>query len=199
MRRCGSDRLLRELLPEEEEVAGLLALMLLVDARRAARVDARGGLVRLAEQDGDCGTGRGSKKARVYCVGACDGITPGPYQLQAAINAVHSDARKAEETDWRQILVIYDQLMAMTPSPVVALNRAVVVAEVDGAEKALVLVEELRMERYHLWQAVRADLLSRLGRIEEARRAFTDAIGLCENEKEREFLEKRKGAVGRRG
>ena len=119
--------------------------------------------------------------------------------MQAAINAVHSDARRAADTDWRQILVLYDQLMAITPNPVVALNRAVVVGEVDGPVMALKLVEELKLDRYHLWHAVRADLLRRIGKVDAAGEAYEAAISLCENTKEKEFLEKRLRQVERRG
>jgi RNA polymerase sigma-70 factor (ECF subfamily) len=191
-------RLLHELLPGEPEVRGLLALMLLNDARREARVDDAGNLVRLAEQDrGRWNTARIAEGQRLVreCLARNE---PGPYQIQAAISAVHCDARSAEQTDWRQIVALYDLLMAISPNPVIALNRAVAVAEVEGAEKALVLVEELGvgLQRYHLWHAVRAELLGRVGREEEAASAYDAAIGLCQNEREREFLSKRKKEKG---
>jgi RNA polymerase sigma-70 factor (ECF subfamily) len=122
---------------------------------------------------------------------------PGPYQLQAAINAVHSDARDARDTDWRQILALYDQLMALTPSAVIALNRAIVVAELDGPETALKLVDELPLQHYHLWHAVRADLLRRLERTEEAAQAYSAALSICENPAERDFLAARRSELGR--
>jgi RNA polymerase sigma-70 factor (ECF subfamily) len=192
-------RLLAQLMPEQEEAAGLLALMLLVDARRNARTDAHGGFVRLADQDrglwdrGMIAEGQGLLRE---CLRR---NRPGPYQLQAAINAVHADATKAGDTDWRQILALYDQLMAITPNPVIALNRAVVVGEIEGEEIALKLVDELRLDRYHLWHAVRADLLRRLARDVDAIAAYQSAIALCENEKEKEFLEMRLRQVARRG
>ena len=120
---------------------------------------------------------------------------PGPYQMQAAINAVHSDARDAADTDWRQILALYDQLMALAPSPVVALNRAVAVAEIDGAELALRLVDELDLSHYHLFHAVRADLLCRLGLGADAAGEYQAAIERCGNARECEFLEQQLAAV----
>jgi RNA polymerase sigma-70 factor (ECF subfamily) len=188
-------RLMRELMPEEQEVAGLLALMLLVDARRAARVDSRGDVVRLADQDRNRWDRERIGEGQALLRECLQRNRPGPYQLQAAINAVHADAKQAEETDWRQILALYDQLMTVMPNPVVALNRAVALAEIEGADQALVLVEELRLDRYYLWHAVRGDLLARLGRDAEARDAFSLAIEGCENEREKEFLQKRKKGV----
>ena len=192
-------RLLRELLPREPEVAGLLALMLLIDARRAARTDASGAFVRLGEQDRTRWNreliAQGQALLR-ECLARGD---PGPYQLQAAINAVHSDAVSPEATDWRQILALYDQWMAIAPGPLVALNRAVAVAEVEGAELALRLVDELDLPRYHLLHAVRADLLRRLTRYDEAAAAYRTAIELCANMREREFLEKQLSVPGPAG
>jgi len=192
-------RLLRELLPREPEVAGLLALMLLIDARRAARTDASGAFVRLGEQDRTRWNreliAQGQALLR-ECLARDD---PGPYQLQAAINAVHSDAASPEATDWRQILALYDQWMAIAPGPLVALNRAVAVAEVEGAELALRLVDELDLPRYHLLHAVRADLLRRLTRYDEAAAAYRTAIELCANMREREFLEKQLSVPGPAG
>ncbi len=184
-------RLLRQLLPEDMEVAGLLALMLLIDARRAARADADGSFVRLADQDRSRWDRARIAEGQTLLRACLARNLPGPYQLQAAINAVHSDAREARDTDWRQILALYDQLMALTPSPVVALNRAVAVAEIEGAEKALTLVDELRLPRYHLWHAVRADLLGRLGRARQSESAYKGALTLCENAREREYLRKK--------
>ena len=120
---------------------------------------------------------------------------PGPYQIQAAINAVHSDAPTAAATDWRQIVTLYDQLLAIAPSPVVALNRAVAVAEVDGPEAALAVVDGLDLERHHLFHAVRADLLRRLGRTAEAAAAYAAAIARAGNATERAFLERRRAAL----
>jgi RNA polymerase sigma-70 factor (ECF subfamily) len=192
-------RLLMELIPEDPEVAGLLALMLLSDARRAARTDSQGSLIRLADQDRKLWDRARIAEGQALVRQCLAWNRPGPYQLQAAISAVHSDAREAGDTDWRQILALYDQLMAITPNPVVAMNRAVAVGELEGPDKALTLVDELRMERYHLWHAVRADLLRRMGREEEASAAYRKAIELCENSREKEFLEKRLRQLGRRG
>jgi RNA polymerase sigma-70 factor (ECF subfamily) len=181
-------RLLRELLPDEPEAMGLLALMLLVEARRAARTGPDGGLVLLADQD------RGRWDRRLLAEGqdlvrAClRRNRPGPYQLQAAINAVHSDAPTAAATDWRQVLALYDQLLALAPSPVVALNRAVAVAEVEGPAAALRLLDGLALDGHHLFHAVRADLLRRLGRHPEAAAAYRAAIARTANAVERDFL-----------
>jgi RNA polymerase sigma-70 factor (ECF subfamily) len=184
-------RLLQQLLPQDEEVAGLLALMLMIDARRPARTDAHGALVRLAEQDRGLWDRAAIAEAQALLRECLARDRPGPYQLQAAINAVHSDAREARDTDWRQILALYDQLMTLAPSGVVALNRAIAVAELEGPEIALKLVDELGMHRYHLWHAVRADLLRRLARRAESESAYRSALSLCENRREREFLEKK--------
>jgi RNA polymerase sigma-70 factor (ECF subfamily) len=188
-------RLLRDLLPAEEEVAGLLALMLLIDARRDARTDAHGDFVKLADQDRGRWDRARIAEGQALLRSCLARNRPGPYQLQAAINAVHADAPDTGGTDWRQILAIYDQLMALTPNAVIALNRAVVVAEVDGPEQALKLVDELPLQRYHLWHAVRADLLSRLARSAESESAYKAALALCENERERKFLEKKLSAT----
>jgi RNA polymerase sigma-70 factor (ECF subfamily) len=191
-------RLLRQLLPDDEEVAGLLSLMLLIDARREAR-SANDELVPLAEQDRGLWNRKRIAEGQALLRACIERNRPGPYQLLAAINAVHSDAREARDTDWRQILMLYDQLMALTPNPVIALNRAVAVAELEGAEKALRLVDELDLQRYHLWHAVRADLLRRVGKLGESESAYSAAISLCENAKEKKFLEKRKRQVLDRG
>jgi RNA polymerase sigma-70 factor (ECF subfamily) len=190
-------RLLVELLPAEPEALGLLALMLLIDARREARVDESGDIVRLADQDRErwnrAKIDEGQALMRV-CLAANQ---PGPYQIQAAINAVHSDAHRAGETDWRQILALHDQLLAMAPSPVVELNRAVVVAEVEGAQKALECVEPLALEQYHLFHAVRAELLRRLGRDAEAAVAYQAAIARSDNAREKAFLQARYDAIAK--
>ena len=190
-------RLLVELAPQESEVLGLLALLLLIDARRTARVTADGAFVRLVEQD------RGSwDRAQIVegqsllreCLAR---NRPGPYQLQAAINAVHSDARAAGDTDWAQILVLYDQLMSIAPGPVVALNRAVAVAEVMGAQAALDIVNALDLPGYHVFHAVRANLLRRLGCTADAAAAYQAAIATCTNLREREFLEREQRMIYR--
>ncbi|HEX3318716.1 MAG TPA: RNA polymerase sigma factor [Solirubrobacteraceae bacterium] len=188
-------RLLAQLMPDEPEVLGLLALMLLVEARRDARTTPQGALVRLADQDR-------ARWERALIAEGQDLVRrclrrdqPGPYQLQAAINAVHSDAATAAETDWRQILALYDQLLALQPTPVVALHRAVAVAEVAGPDAALALVDGLDLDRYHLHHAVRADLLRRLGRDAEAVQAYGSAIAGADNAAERAFLEERRRAV----
>jgi RNA polymerase sigma-70 factor, ECF subfamily len=189
-------RLLAELMPGEPEVMGLLALMLLTQSRRAARTTADGALVPLAEQD------RGRWDAALVAEGqaivrACLRTNrPGPYQVQAAIHAVHSDAPSAADTDWRQVVALYDQLLAFDPSPVVALNRAVAVAEVHGAADALALVDALDLPAYPLLHAIRADLLRRLGRGAEAARAYDAAIALTENAAQRAFLQSRRRALG---
>jgi RNA polymerase sigma-70 factor, ECF subfamily len=185
-------RILHALLPEDPEVAGLLALMLLAESRRAARLTPEGGLVLLADQD------RGRWDRALVAEGQAlvrrclRRNEPGPYQIQAAINAVHGDAATAADTDWRQILALYDQLFAITPGPIVALNRAVALAEVEGPAAALALVDELPLGRYYLFHAVRADLLRRLGREADAARAYDQAIARAENAAERSFLETRR-------
>jgi RNA polymerase sigma-70 factor (ECF subfamily) len=181
-------RLLFELVPAEPEVAGLLALMLLIDARRPARTDADGGFVRLADQDRTTWDREKISEGQALLRRCLLLNRPGPYQLQAAINAVHSDARDAAGTDWPQILALYDQWMALAPNPVVALNRAVAVAQIQGAAQALRLVEELDLPNYHLLPAVRAELLRRLGRDAAAADAYRRAIELCGNGREQEFL-----------
>jgi RNA polymerase sigma-70 factor (ECF subfamily) len=180
-------RQLAELLPEESEVIGLLALMLLIDARRTAREAGRS-FVKLADQDRNLWNQMQIEEGR-YLLRIClERNRPGPYQLQAAINAVHCDARTAADTDWQQILVLYDHFMGIAPSPVVALNRAVAVAELEGADRALRLVDAIELPHYHLFHAVRADLLSRLGRLAEASAAYRIAIDKCTNQMERDFL-----------
>ncbi|MFN7979147.1 MAG: sigma-70 family RNA polymerase sigma factor [Vicinamibacterales bacterium] len=185
-------RLLRELLPHEPEVAGLLALMLLVDARRDTRTSAEGDLVLLADQDRTRWS-RALVEEGHALVRECLRVNrPGPYQLQAAIQAVHADAPTAAATDWRQVLALYDQLLAVQPTPIVALNRAVAVAEVRGAGDALALVDALPLGGFHVFHAVRADLLRRLGRDDEAAVAYDAAIAATANEAERAFLRRRR-------
>jgi RNA polymerase sigma-70 factor (ECF subfamily) len=189
-------RVLTELMPDEPEAAGLLALMLLIEARRPARTTAGGDLVLLADQD------RGAWDRALIAEGQAlvrrclRRNEPGPYQIQAAINAVHSDAPTAADTDWRQILALYDQLLATSGSPVVALNRAVAVAEVDGPEAALALVAELDLDGYRVFHAIRADLLRRAGRPADAAAEYEAAIAATENAAERRFLRRRRDALG---
>jgi RNA polymerase sigma-70 factor (ECF subfamily) len=180
--------LLAELMPDEPEVMGLLALMLLVESRRASRTTPDGGLVLLADQDRGLWDRRLISEGQDIVRQCLRRDQPGPYQIQAAIDAVHTDAPSAGATDWRQILQLYDQLMALAPSPVVALNRAVAVAEVEGPDPALTLVDGLDLGGYHLFHAIRADMLRRLGRNAEAGRAYETAIARAENAAEREFL-----------
>jgi RNA polymerase sigma-70 factor, ECF subfamily len=188
-------RLLAELLPDEPEPQGLLALMLLLESRRAARTTADGAMVLLADQDRGLWDRRLIAEGQAIVRQCLARNEPGPYQIQAAINAVHSDAPQAEATDWRQIVALYDQHLASAPSPVVALNRAVAVAEVEGAEAALALVEGLDLGGYRLYHAIRADLLRRVGRRAEASLAYGAAIALTENEAERDFLERRRRSL----
>jgi RNA polymerase sigma-70 factor (ECF subfamily) len=189
-------RLLHELMPDEPEVSGLLALLLLTESRRAARTSQAGDLVLLADQDRTrwdpelIAEGQGLVRA---CLRRRQ---PGPYQVQAAVAAVHSDAGEAALTDWRQILALYDQLAAITPTPVVALNRAVALAEVAGPAAALEAVGELPLADYHLYHATRADLLRRLNRDTEAAAAYDRAIALTENAAERAFLTTRRAGLG---
>jgi RNA polymerase sigma-70 factor, ECF subfamily len=192
-------RLLRELLPDDMEVAGLLALMLLVDARRATRIDGSGDFVRLADQDRTSWNRERIREGQALVRECLARNAPGPYQLQAAINAVHSDANVSGDTDWRQILALYDRLMAINPSSVVALNRAVAVAEVEGPGRALQLVDELSLPRYPWFHAVRADLLRRIGNRDAAATAYRAALEHCSNSREREFLERQLRALRHEG
>ena len=196
-------RLMRSLLPDEGEVAGLLALMLLTDARRNSRV-AGGELVTLDEQD------RGSWDRALIAEGhalvreclervASGGAPPKTYQLMAAINAVHTDAPATRDTDWSQIAQLYDQLYAVAPTSIVALNRAVAIAELDGPEVALGLVDRLELDGYHAWHATRADLLRRLGRSAEARAAYDAAIAATANPAERAYLNRRRDQLSTSG
>jgi len=190
-------RLLAGLMPDEAEVMGLLALMLLTESRRAARTTAGGGLVLLAGQDRSRWD-RGLIAEGQAIVRRCLRLgRPGPYQIQAAISAVHSDAPTAAATDWRQILQLYDQLASLAPSPVVALNRAVAVAEIEGPQAALALVDGLALRDYYLFHAIRADLLRRLGRDGEAALAYDAAIAHTGNAAERDFLRRSRQALGR--
>ena len=193
-------RLLVELMPDEAEAHGLLALLLLTESRRAARTDAAGGVVRLADQD------RSRWDAELIAEGqrivrAClRRNLPGPYQIQAAVAAVHSDADLAADTDWGQIVALYDQLMAWTPTPVVALNRAIAVTELDGPTAGLALLEDLDadLEGYHLFHAARGDVLQRLGRHREAVAAYDEALARTANGPERDLIERFRAAASAR-
>jgi RNA polymerase sigma-70 factor (ECF subfamily) len=188
-------RILRRLLPDVPEVTGLLALMLLTEARRPVRIAARE-LVPLRDQD------RGGWDRELIAEGhalvreCLAAGRPGQYQLLAAINAVHTDAPTAGDTDWGQIAALYAQLYAVSPSPIVALNRAVAVAELDGPDVALAEVDRLGLDSYHLWHATRADLLRRLGRSAESRAAYDQALARTDNEAERAYLTRRRGQLG---
>lgn len=190
-------RLLRELLPDVPEVAGLLALLLLTEARRPARVDERGDPVRLPDQDRTLWDpvliAEGLTLVREYlAIGH-----PGPYQLQASIAAVHADAARADATDWAQIVELYDHLLTFVANPIVELNRAIAVAEVDGPAAGLALIEPLRLGELHLFHATRAEFLAALGRDEEAAAAFGAAVARARNEAERRHLVRRRREVGR--
>jgi RNA polymerase sigma-70 factor (ECF subfamily) len=188
-------RLLVELMPDEPEALGLLALMLLIEARRPARATPEGDLVLLADQDRTRWDPELVTEGQDLVRRCLRRDRPGPYQIQAAINAVHSDAPTAATTDWGQIRRLYDQLMGLAPSPVVALNRAVAVAETEGPEPALALVDELDLAGYSAFHAVRADLLRRLGRHTEAVQAYDAAITLSGSAPERAHLERARASL----
>jgi RNA polymerase sigma-70 factor (ECF subfamily) len=192
-------RLTRALLPADGEAAGLLALMLLTQARRTARVSASGELVTLADQD------RGTWDAALIAEGhqlvrdrLATQVAPGRYQILAAISAVHTSARDIRDTDWPQVLTLYDQLTRLDPSPVIALNRAIAVAEIDGPQAALAAVDRLadRLVGYHAYHATRADLLRRLGRSHQSRAAYDTAIELAGNTAETAYLTRRRDQLG---
>ncbi len=188
-------RLLAGLMPDEPEALGLLALLLLTGARRPARTGPGGALVPLADQD-RARWDRAMIAEGQRLVRAClRRNQPGPYQIQAAIGAVHSDATVAADTDWGQILALYDQLMVVAPTPVVALNRTVALAEVHGPAAALGELGRLSLDGYHLFHATRADLLRRLGRREEAAAAYEAAIAGAANGAERSFLRQRRDSL----
>jgi RNA polymerase sigma-70 factor (ECF subfamily) len=191
--------LIRGLLPDHGEVAGLLALMLLTEARRTTRVSAGGELIPLGEQD------RGAWDASLIAEGhrlvrerLAAGVAPGRYQILAAINAVHTSARDVRDTDWSQIVALYDQLVRLDPSAIVALNRAIAVAELDGPEVALATVDRLedKLAGYHAYHATRADLLRRLGRSQQSRAAYDQAIELAANTAEIAYLTRRRDQLG---
>lgn len=195
-------RLVRALLPTDGEVAGLLALMLLTEARRTARVSASGELVTLDEQDrGAWDTAlvaEGHRLVRERLAASAAGVAPGRYQILAAINAVHTSARDIRDTDWAQVVALYDQLVRLDPSPVIALNRAIALAELDGPEVALAAVDRLadRLAGYHAYHATRADLLRRLGRGQKSRAAYDRAIELAGNTAETAYLTRRRDQLG---
>ena len=186
-------------MPEDGEVAGLLALMLLTEARRVARVSASGELVTLDEQDrrtwDQALVAEGHRLVRERLAA---GAAPGRYQILAAINAVHTSARNIRDTDWSQVVALYDQFVRLDPSPIIALNRAVAVAELDGPEVALAAVDRLEdtLARYHAYHATRADLLRRLGRSQESRVAYDKAIELGGNTAETAYLTRRRDQLG---
>lgn len=194
-------RLVRALLPDDGEVAGLLALMLLIEARRTARISATGELVRLDEQDRGSwdlaliAEGHALVRERLEVV-ANGGPRPGRYQILAAINAVHTSVRDARDTDWSQIVALYDQMIRVDASPIVRLNRAIAVAELDGPEVALAEIDRLSLDGYHAFHATRADLLRRLGRSGESRAAYDKAIELAENAAEVALLTRRRDQLG---
>jgi RNA polymerase sigma-70 factor (ECF subfamily) len=188
-------RLLAELMPDEPEALGLLALLLLVDARRPARTAADGSIVVLAEQDRSRWERAKIAEGQELVRRLLRRGEPGPFQIQAAINAVHGDAESASETDWRQILALYDQLMVLAPTPVVAMNRAVALAETDGPQAALDTLDGLDLGGYQPFHATRADMLRRLGRAEEAACAYDAALALTSNSRERSLLERRRGEL----
>jgi RNA polymerase sigma-70 factor (ECF subfamily) len=191
--------LIRGLLPEDGEAAGLLALMLLTEARRRARVSADGELVPLGQQDrGAWDPALVAEGHRLVRERLAAGQPPGRYQILAAISAVHTSARDIRDTDWSQIVALYDQLVGLDPSPIVALNRAIAVAELDGPEVALAAVERLgdRLDGYHAYHATRADLLRRLGRSQQSRAAYDAAIELAGNTAETAHLTRRRDQLG---
>jgi RNA polymerase sigma-70 factor (ECF subfamily) len=181
-------RVLATLMPDEPEVIGLLALMLLSEARRSGRVDAHGSMVRLADQDRSRWNPNLIAEGHGLVLACLRRNQPGPFQIQAAIAAVHTDATTAADTDWAQIVALYDQLYAIQPNPVVALNRAVAVAALDGPSAGLAALTDVNLADYQPYHAARADLLARAQRIDESIEAYDRAIELTTNSAEREFL-----------
>ena len=192
-------RSVASLMPDEAEVAGLLAMLLLTESRWPARFRADGSLVLLRDQDRDSWDRPMLEEGQTIVRACLRRNQPGPYQIQAAINAVHADAASIESTDWEQILVLYDQLMVMTPTPVVALNRAIALGEVEGASAGLAALDNLDLDDYHLFHAARADLLRRCGRPREAAQSYARAADLASSVAERTFLEGRLESLGSRG
>ncbi|MGZ4673863.1 MAG: RNA polymerase sigma factor [Ilumatobacteraceae bacterium] len=190
-------RVLVELMPDEGEAQGLLALLLLTEARRPARAAADGTLVRLGDQDRSLWDGALIDQGHALVRSCLRRNMPGPYQIQAAIAAVHADAATADATDWSQIVQLYDQLLAVMPTPIVALNRAIAVAELDGPASALAIIDDLDLDldSYHLYHAARGDLLERLERFAEASAAYGRAIELTANSVERDHLQRRRAEV----
>ena len=185
-------------MPDEAEVAGLLALLLLTESRWAARFAADGSIVLLRDQDRAVWDRAMIEEGQALVRACLRRNRPGPYQIQAAINAVHADAASVEATDWGQVLALYDQLLAVSPTPVVALNRAIALAEVRGPEAALAILDDLALDDYHLFHAARADLLRRLGRSTDAALAYVRAADLAPSGAERAFLFGRLDEVGPR-
>jgi RNA polymerase sigma-70 factor (ECF subfamily) len=181
-------RILAALMPDEPEVAGLLALVLLTESRRASRTRPDGSLVLLGEQDRRQWDRALIEEGQALVRWCLRRDQPGPYQIQAAINAVHADAAAAAQTDWAQILALYDQLLAVAPTPIVALNRAIAIGEVDGPAAALALVDQLDLDNYYPFHATHADLFRRLGRHSEAAYAYGRAAEMAPTDAEREFL-----------
>jgi RNA polymerase sigma-70 factor, ECF subfamily len=181
-------RILATLMPDEPEVAGLLALLLLTESRRASRTRPDGSLVVLGEQDRTRWDRELIEEGQAIVRRCLLRDQPGAYQLQAAINAVHANAPTVEQTDWSQIVTLYDHLLAVAPTPVVALNRAIAIGEVQGPAAALALVDELDLDNYHAFHATRADLLRRLGRNSEAASAYRHAAAMAPTDAERDFL-----------
>ena len=188
-------RAMSGLMPDEAEVAGLLALLLLTESRWSARFSGDGSIILLRDQDRSSWDRSLIEEAHAIVRACLRRNQPGPYQIQAAINAVHADADSFEVTDWHQILALYDQLLAMTPTPVVAMNRAIALAEVEGPGAALDILDGLDLDEYHLFQAARADLLLRLGRHDEANQAYVRAAALAATDAERTFLTERLKAI----
>jgi RNA polymerase sigma-70 factor (ECF subfamily) len=187
--------LLTALMPDEPEVTGLVALMLLTEARRSARTNPDGDLVLLADQDRSRWDRALVDEGHALVRSCLRRNQPGPYQIQAAINAVHTDAPVAAATDWPQILALYDQLLALAPSPVVGLNRAVAVAEVHGPVAALAIVDDIELDGYYMLHAIRADLLARLGRPAEAAAEYAAAAELTQSAAQRRFLQRRRDGL----
>jgi RNA polymerase sigma-70 factor (ECF subfamily) len=188
-------RAMSGLMPDESEVAGLLALLLLTESRWSARFSDDGSIVLLRDQDRSNWDRSLIEEGHAIVRACLRRNQPGPYQIQAAINAVHADAATFAATDWNQILALYDQLLAMTPTPVVAMNRAIALGEVQGPAAALKILDVLHLDEYHLFQAARADLLLRLGRHDEASQAYARAATLAATDAERTFLTDRREAI----
>jgi RNA polymerase sigma-70 factor (ECF subfamily) len=186
-------------MPDEPEALGLLALLLLTESRRTARTAPDGSMVLLPDQDRAAWDRELIAEGQAIVRRCLRRNQPGPYQIQAAINAVHSDAASAADTDWAQVLQLYDQLLAIAPTAIVALNRAVAVAEVEDAAAALAIVDALDLDAYHLFHATRAELLGRLRHYDESDRAYDRALALTSNAAERALLERKRAALRRAG